>query len=231
MITIPDAAFLIVDVVLACFYVLMFALGWQKGILRAVINLAGTLASVWIAWLLAPILSDFVHLLPRSAAAMQNTAIANAAYQFSNELIWFLIVFAALKIIFALLENIAKGIQRIPGIHMISSILGALFQTGAAIIWTLVFCVILSLPLFANGNAVIQGTLIGTVENKVSEVAGPYIEPFTRTDAFLELFQDANGLQSQQRETIRKWLQEHNYDSSQIDEAAPTASTGSEGNS
>ncbi len=218
MVVITESMYIWIDVALVLFYALMCFLGYRKGILRTVIDLVGTAAVIYLSWLLAPILSDFAHIFPSDFAPMQDTVMSSAVYQFCNELLWFLILFVILKIILALLENIAKGIQSIPGLHFISSILGGIFHVIIGLLWTLVFCIVLSLPVFEGGDAAINGTLLGTVRTAVNEIASTYVEPFMDTEAFSTLFEDATELKEDQQETIRKWLIDHGYTEEKFDQ-------------
>lgn len=224
MITISESMFTVISLLLIAFYILMFFMGYRKGIIRALIDLAGTVAAVWIAWMLAPVLSDFAHLWPREWTPMQDTVMAGAVYQFANELLLFILLFALMKVMIALLENIARGVEMLPGIHLVSSLLGGVFQLLVAVVWTLIFCVILGLPVFTNGNEAISGSLIGTVRDAAGAVSSAYIAPFMDSEAFGEFFEDAGNLQDDSREAIRGWLQEHGYDEAHIDEAAPSGS-------
>ncbi len=211
MITITENMYLAINAAVVVFYILMFLLGYHKGILRTIINLVGTLAAVYAAWLLAPILGDFAHLFPREWTPMQGTAMSSAVYGFCNEVLWFLILYAIMKIMIALIESIAKGVQKVPGLHMLSSVAGGIFHVAIGLVWTLIFCILLELPVVRGGNEAVNHTLLGFVRDKVQETASEYVTPFMNADAFGALFSDAKNLKQEQEESIRTWLQEHGY--------------------
>ena len=219
--TISESFFPLISVILLGFYILMFFLGYRKGIVRALIDLVGTIAAVWLSWTIAPVFSDFAHLWPREWTPLQDTAMAGAVYQFANEVFLFLLVFILLKVVIALIEYIARGIEVLPGIHMLSGILGGVFQIVVAVVWTLILTVFLSLPIFTNGNDAIDHSLLGTVRDIANVVSDEYIAPFMDSEAFGELFENAGELQDDSREAIRGWLEDHGYDTEHIDEAAP----------
>ena len=52
--TISESFFPLISIILLGFYILMFFLGYRKGIVRALIDLVGTIAAVWLAWTIAP---------------------------------------------------------------------------------------------------------------------------------------------------------------------------------
>lgn len=223
MITISESLYGVISAVLIAFYILMFFLGYRKGIIRALIDLVGTVAAVWIAWMAAPAISDFAHVWPREWVPMQDTVMAGAVYQFVNELVLFIILFVLMKVMIALLENIARGIDMVPGIHFVSSLLGGVFQLAVAVLWTLIFCVILGLPVFTNGTDAVNRTLIGTVRDAAGAVSSSYIAPFMDSDAFGEFFENTGNLPEESRDAIRQWLKDHGYDEKHIDEAVPEA--------
>ena len=53
--TISESFFPLISVILLGFYILMFFLGYRKGIVRALIDLVGTIAAVWLSWTIAPV--------------------------------------------------------------------------------------------------------------------------------------------------------------------------------
>lgn len=226
MFTIPTSMYLVVNVIIILIAILCAYIGYREGLVSAIINLVGSIAAIYVAWLIAPILSGFVNIVPRSLAPLQdNTLMASAAYQFVNEAAWFIIAFIILKIIVFLLSMIAKDIHKIPGFHLISGITGAIFETALAIVWVLVICVVLSLPIFTNGTDVINNTWLGDIRSFVGNISEEYVEPFMNSDAFNEFIEDAENIPDEQREIIRQWLEEHGYDTSEIEVEEEAVST------
>lgn len=212
MITISNSMFALVGLGMILFYIVMFAIGWQKGIFRAAIDLFGTLAAIWLAWLAAPALAEFLSIWPHDWTPLQATPAADIVYMFMNEVCLFFLVFLVLKVLIALFENICKSVKYVPGINLLASAAGGIFQLGVAVLWTLVLSAILSMPLFTNGRDLVNNTVIGRVCDLAEEVSAGYLEPFMQSEAFGEIVNGASDLQGASADAIRAWFAEHGQD-------------------
>ena len=209
MITISENLFGLIGVGTILFYIIMFAIGWHKGIIRAAIDLVGTIVAVWLSWLAAPAFAEFISLWPSSMTPLQGTPVEGIIYTFINEICIFFLVFVILKIMIALLENLCREIRFLPGINLLASAAGGVFQLVVGVLWTLVLSAVLSMPVFVNGRALIEHTVIGRVCAIASEVATDYVEPFVKSEEFGEIVDGASDLQAVSQDAIRAWFAEH----------------------
>lgn len=201
----------VVNVIILVFYVLMALIGYYKGIVRSLTELLGSLVVGYVAWLICPVISNYIHVLPRSLIPMQNTVFASAVNQYMNELIWFIILFVVGQVIVALFGTVMKGAKDVPGIHFASGILGSLFHLCIAVVWTMAFCVILSLPMVKNGNQIIDNTLLSPIQKIVTTVAYPYMKPYIQSFSVSEFIENGNALTEKNRALITEWLESHGY--------------------
>lgn len=212
MITIASKYYMYISIGLAVFYIWMFIHGWKRGILVSLVRFAGSLASIWAGWVASPVLAEFFSIWPKKYTPMQDTALASSVYGFVNELAWFLVIFLILQIIIGIIESLARKAQKTRGIHALSALFGGVFKLCSAAVWTIVFCAVLSLPVFANGTDVVNNTLLGTVKTKVMEVTDKYVEPYLSSDSFRKLSEDISDLPEKERNELRQWLQDNGYE-------------------
>lgn len=210
MISIPENSELYFNLGLIGFYVLMMIAGYRKGFFRAVVAFCGNLLSLFVAFRYCTLADQYFRLWPSAWTPFQNTLAADTIYRYFNEVAWFVLIFAVLKLLFYILEKLIAGIQKIPVISEISGLLGALLGACSATIWVLVICVILSTPLFSNGSDVLQKTWLGKVQEASAEVlakAGIRNE----MEAVNQIYEAAGKLDNKDKQAVEEWLQDHGY--------------------
>ena len=228
MISIPANSEQYFNIGLAVFYIFMMIAGYRKGFLRSVVSFCGVLLSLFLAFRYCTLANQYFQLWPTAWTPFQDTLIAGTVYQYFNEVAWFILIFAALKLIFFLLEKLITGIQNIPVISQISGVLGALLGACSATIWVLVICIILATPLFKNGSETVDNTYLGIVQDKTAEVlakAGIKNE----IEAVNQIYEAAGKLDSKDKQAVEQWLQDHGYHKISTDDG--TQSDGEEKNS
>lgn len=216
--TIQSTSFLYINISIVLFFFIMCILGYKKGIIRTAINFIGTLASLWISTLLAPVCADYAHIWKEEWTPLQDSPLKEAVYAFLNEMIWVVLLFILIKIFFAFLEHFAKGLQNIPVLGTVSSLLGAVLHALTGVVWILIFAVILNLPVFTNGKEVIQGTFLNPIIKVTDTVTKNHIQPLLESQAFDSWIKDAGALQDNQREVIKNWLETHGYSTESVGE-------------
>ncbi len=185
--------------------------GAHKGFLLMIVSLIGTVASFFGAWFLGGILADYIRLWPREWALMQNTPIAAASWQFMNQICWFLALFLVLRIIFMFITMICKGLQDVPVIKQISMILGGALGAAEAMIFVLVISIGFNSPLFKNGEMAVEKTFIAKVNEISGKVYDKLLEPMVDADAFNRAYENAAEMTNEQRENLKRWLEEKGY--------------------
>lgn len=185
--------------------------GAKKGFLLMIVSLIGTAASFFGAWFFGGILADYIRLWPRQWAMLQNTPIAAASWQFMNQICWFLTLFVVFRIIFGFITMICKGLQDVPLIKQISVILGGALGAAEAMLFVLVFSIALNSPLFKNGKEAADQTLVAKVNEITGMVYDKMLEPIIDADAFYQAYESAADMTNEQRENLKRWLEEKGY--------------------
>lgn len=184
---------------IACVIVLLSVIrGYRRGLIRMVISLASLLVSVFVAWTFSPGLSTSNALWPKEWTPLQDTLFSSQIYDVFNHIAWFFLLFLACRILFAVLDKIFKGMQKIPVWKQIMSILGAVLGFGEGILWVMIFALILCTPLFTNGADAVDKSVIGSVQ-KENTVIQTVWKPFTDTEDVLRLANDVFKVAQEQQ--------------------------------
>ena len=123
-----------------------------------------------------------------------------------------LVLFLIVRIIFHLLCSLASGLQKVPVVLEASGLLGGLLGAGIATIWILVFSVFLNTPVFANGTACADSTLVGKISEPVSETMSELGIQTNSMKALNKLFTDMNSMDDSDKQAVAKWLESHGYE-------------------
>lgn len=201
-----------VNILVLIVFVFCIARGWRKGFLRSVLSLCSMFLSVWLAWSTEEIFASRISLLPENRLSKTNLFGVDAIYAFFNQMIWFLILFAVFRILFFLLDRILKRLHSVAGIRQISEILGGVFGGIQAVLWCLVFCVIFSTPLFANGSLAIDGTVLGLIRDAGESAGIDPAVPALTGNAFSSAQNGMKKLTEKERKFMEQWLNENGYD-------------------
>ena len=127
MFSVPETWALYVNIGIIVFYVLFFLAGWKRGVLYQIVTTIGTVASLVIAFRYCALMCSYLHLWPRSLTPFQDTLFADQIYLYMNELICFIVLFLAARLVFHLLEKLTEGLQEVPVFKQVGSLLGGLF--------------------------------------------------------------------------------------------------------
>lgn len=229
MITIPESYALYIDFAVIAFYIVLMIIGVRRGFLVTLVNVLAVLGSLFIAWRLYPVMASHFSLWPHSWMPVQaGTLYGDGIYGYVNELIWFLVLFAIMRIVFLLLEPVARALQKIPVLKQISELLGGVCGIIGATLWVLVICLILNTPLFANGSAMVQATYLSAISEKTADVFSFLKQPLADSNAFAKLYNDVTSLSDEDRSTVSQWLDQHGYQATAEPAASTEPSAGSE---
>lgn len=212
MITIPEGWFAGIDIAVVIFYAVLIAKGAKKGFLYQILSFAGTVLSFFIAWRYDSVAAQYIRLWPKDWNPFADSLFADSFIDFMNEAVWFLVLFLIVRIIFHLLCSLASGLQKVPVLREVSGLLGGLLGAGIATIWILVFSVFLNTPVFANGTACADSTLIGKISEPVSETMSELGVQTNSMKALNKLFTDMNSMDDSDKQAVAKWLESHGYE-------------------
>ena len=193
------------------FFVLKAAQGYNTGILRRLIGLVGSIISYWIAWILCGVFAKYINIISAKSLGLSGTPFEAIAKTYVNQIAWFILLFLVLRILFFVVDRIAKGVHKVPGLHAVSALLGAAFGVLEAFVWMVVITVLLHTPLFKNGSYIVENSLIKQVNQVTEMVAKDYLGPLFSSEGFSKLGEDTKSLTDLQRNAVENWLKENGF--------------------
>ena len=193
------------------FFILKAAQGYNTGILRRLIGLVGSIISYWIAWILCGVFAKYINIISVKSLGLSGTPFEAIAKTYVNQIAWFILLFLVLRILFFVVDRIAKGVHKVPGLHAVSALLGAAFGVLEAFVWMVVITVLLHTPLFKNGNYIVENSLIKQVNQVTEMVAKDYLGPLFSSEGFSKMEEDTKSLTDLQRNAVENWLKENGF--------------------
>lgn len=193
------------------FFILKAAQGYNTGILRRLIGLVGSIISYWIAWILCGVFAKYINIISVKSLGLSGTPFEAIAKTYVNQIAWFILLFLVLRILFFMVDRIAKGVHKVPGLHAVSALLGAAFGVLEAFVWIVVITVLLHTPLFKNGSYIVENSLIKQVNQVTEMVAKDYLGPLFSSEGFSKLGEDTKSLTDLQRNAVENWLKENGF--------------------
>ena len=193
------------------FFVLKAAQGYNTGILRRLIGLVGSIISYWIAWILCGVFAKYINIISAKSLGLSGTPFEAIAKTYVNQIAWFILLFLVLRILFFVVDRIAKGVHKVPGLHAVSALLGAAFGVLEAFVWMVVITVLLHTPLFKNGSYIVENSLIKQVNQVTEMVAKDYLGPLFSSEGFSKIGEDTKSLTDLQRNAVENWLKENGF--------------------
>ena len=193
------------------FFILKAAQGYNTGILRRLIGLVGSIISYWIAWILCGVFAKYINIISVKSLGLSGTPFEAVAKTYVNQIAWFILLFLVLRILFFMVDRIAKGVHKVPGLHAVSALLGAAFGVLEAFVWIVVITVLLHTPLFKNGSYIVENSLIKQVNQVTEMVAKDYLGPLFSSEGFSKIGEDTKSLTDLQRNAVENWLKENGF--------------------
>jgi len=193
------------------FFILKAAQGYNTGILRRLIGLVGSIISYWIAWILCGVFAKYINIISVKSLGLSGTPFEAIAKTYVNQIAWFILLFLVLRILFFVVDRIAKGVHKVPGLHAVSALLGAVFGVLEAFVWMVVITVLLHTPLFKNGSYIVENSLIKQVNQVTEMVAKDYLGPLFSSEGFSKMEEDTKSLTDLQRNAVETWLKENGF--------------------
>ena len=193
------------------FFILKAAQGYNTGILRRLIGLVGSIISYWIAWILCGVFAKYINIISVKSLGLSGTPFEAVAKTYVNQIAWFILLFLVLRILFFMVDRIAKGVHKVPGLHAVSALLGAVFGVLEAFVWMVVITVLLHTPLFKNGSYIVENSLIKQVNQVTEMVAKDYLGPLFSSEGFSKMEEDTKSLTDLQRNAVENWLKENGF--------------------
>lgn len=168
--------FLIIDLVVILFLVLMAFLGYKRGFLRELVHLLCVLVSLLVAWFFAPICANFYTII-KLDPLQDDLIIIKKVHNISiiiNVVIYFVIIFIVVRLFFLVLDLIFKRINKIPVLGFFNKFLGFFAGLIKGIFIILICSLLLKLPIFDNQQEIKEKTVFRYIDD-YSEVIFNYI--------------------------------------------------------
>lgn len=197
--------FIYINIFIALIYLIFIIVGYVKGFLFEIISLFFTIASVFISWFLAPVLAGLYPIL-NVASLSKETELLSKLINLNtlvNTVIYFVIMFLVLKLINWIMCFLIKGMNKIPVIGKFNQILGALTGILNATLVTLALSLLLSLPVFENGEEIRKGTVFKYISN-VTDQALTYVIDNVDFNNVKNQFEDFDI--DNAREEFKQWI-------------------------
>ncbi len=209
----------------AGFVLLMIALmvsGYKNGLVFSLLNCLGWIAAFLAAYLFSPAASQALTIYPLALTPMNETAFGPVFQQMFNQLAWFVLIAAIVKLICFLLKPIAKGFVKIPVLGFFNRIAGALFGVVNMWIWTSIICIVLQLPVFEWGKEVIDGSLLKSA-SLVSDVIAEKIQLESEdVNELMNMVSQFQNLDEESVHQIREIFEQFGITQMQIDKLFET---------
>ena len=197
--------------------ILLMWIGYKNGLILSLVNTLGWILALTAGYLFSSAAAEVLMIFPISLTPMNETAFGPVFQQMLNEIIWFFLIAAVVKLVCLLLKPIAKGFRRIPVLGFFNNLAGALFGIVNMWILTSLVCVLLSLPMFPWGKQLVDESLLKSA-SLVSGLIAEKIEISTEdVNELLEYAENLKQMDDQQIEQIRQKLSEIGITQEQID--------------
>lgn len=205
MIVIPQQWFQYTNILLIVWLLLFFVLGYSKGFFRQIVSLFGSVVAIFVAIRFSSVLEKFFPIWPKSLAPLQDTLMADIVYHYINQLFWFILLFIVANIIFRILEKMLDGVHNVPVLKQVSQILGGLLGLFSGLIWVLVITTLLSMPIFKNGNQVIENSYLSLIRNSV-DAGFELIGVNSYRDTVNQIYTTIQSLDDKDQKIVEQWL-------------------------
>lgn len=152
MIMIANGAFVVL--MIGCLMV-----GYKNGLVLSLVNCIGSVVALAAGFLLSSSASKILMLYPLSLTPMNDTPFGPVFQQMFNQIVWFVLIVAVVKLFCMILKPLAKGLKKIPVLGFFNQLLGAAFGLINMWIYSTIICMVLGLPSISWGSAVVEGSL------------------------------------------------------------------------
>ncbi len=213
MIELNESMVIILNIIAFLLAIYFVFQGFRKGFLRSVLSLVGTIVCCYLSWMLSEHLGNIFPIVQNTSTNPLIQQIGSEIYTFANRIIWFVIVFIVLRIICFVLDLILQSVHKIPGVHVVSSLLGMVFGLVETVVWILLLCIFIESPIFAHGSALVNESVLGAIKDLITPISQQIFEPVIKTDAYSKIIDDIDTVSEEKIESFKTWLegQKSNY--------------------
>ena len=202
---IPENYYIYISVFIGLIYLAMIYFGYKRGFLYELVSLIYTALSLAVAWFASPVFATLFPLIDLSKLNSEYDLLDKAfnLNKLLNTVAYFLIIFLLMKLLYVFISLIVKSLNKIPVLGSVNKALGACFGVLNATVIALALSMLLSLPLFKNGNEVREKTILKYITG-VSDDALSYIVSLL-SDSNIKQGVDGIDIDSY-RQDFKEWL-------------------------
>ena len=191
--------------VLIIWLLLTLFTGYIRGFLIQLYNLLALFAAVLFAWILSEPFAKVFTIFTPDIDFFKQSAIEELVLVRINSVIWFVILYIVISLLITLGRPLVKAVGKIPGLKTVNSVLGAAFALIGYYLTVLILILLLSTPLIANGNEVIEGSGL-TYVKQYSAVFFDFVDDRIEENAAIQRLISGDALSVSDGESIRDWL-------------------------
>lgn len=164
---IPENYFIVFDIVISLLFLAMIFVGYKRGLLYELVSILYTLGSLFFSWFIAPVLAGLYPLVDIAKIYPESSLLVDVfdLNPILNTIIYFVLVFLALKVLYFIISIILKGFNSIPVLGFLNRLLGACLGFINGLLITMVISMLFTLPLFANGQKIKDETILKYINN------------------------------------------------------------------
>ncbi|HZJ87143.1 MAG TPA: CvpA family protein [Erysipelothrix sp.] len=215
MFEIPFDYLMFANIILILLFLLTVYRGYKNGMLLQFVGLINTFVASVIAWLFSDVFVFVFKFVKYSKTGIEK--FDSFVSDYANRLIWFVVLFVAIRVLLIVLKPIASMISKMPLIKQVNSAFGAAFSVVTYFIYMMILIFILTLPLVKNGTDVIDNSFLKYID-KYSE---PIFERFDNTileNKTIQYLVSERELTVSQKQSLVDLLSENGFTDNEIRE-------------
>jgi|GEM_PF-3503014 len=152
-----DQLYLYVNIGIIFLFVAMMILGYRNGLIYELLRFLFSVASVFISYSLYKPLANAMPLIKEES--IQQVLLKPFA-PILNQILWFLIICVACKLISSFVVPLFKFISKLPLLGSLNKLIGLIFGFINACFWCFLLSMLLVLPIIPNGKELRENTLL-----------------------------------------------------------------------
>ena len=142
---------------------------YRKGFLLSLLDILGFILALVVAYLFSSHLARMMPLLRGEDVIAQFPMIGLLIFYQVNTIVWFFILFVVISLILLLLRPALKSVNKIPLVGTVNQLLGAALEGLKALFFLWLLSLLLSTPLFSNGQALVETSLLNVYQTLAIE--------------------------------------------------------------
>ena len=213
----PELIYLLVNVAIFVVLAINIVRCYYKGFLLSLWECFGTVFAILIAWNIGPVVARVVRLFPLAWTPMGESILGPVINGALNRYVMILILFLAIKIGLFLLKPIVKMIQKIPVFKEINQIAGAFFGIVITWVWILGAIFVLSIPVFKEGNTIIENTALSLVGEYSLGMFNTMASTVQENETVSRIMR-GEALTEEDQRVIEKWIKDYHLDDFHLDD-------------